>query len=167
MKKKYAAAGLALIGAVLLFAVFSFLRENWSASGAPGGVERWVARWILFRNRGADTDVLNPLPQNAETLAAGRVIYEKHCAFCHGADGKGPGPNGMKFYPPVSSLAPTTAPLTDGQTFSIIDLGIRYTAMPGFGEALPDEDIWKVSRYLHRLSAQSLSVGDAGSPISH
>ena len=151
MKKLYLGVALALIGAAILFALLSFLRENWAANQAPGGFERWVARWLLFRNRDDGSGRVNPLPPTAENLAAGRELYEKHCTFCHGMNGQGPATPGIQFYPPVPSLAQPEEPLTDAQLYSIIELGIRYTAMPSFGQALSGEQIWKVTSFVRSL----------------
>lgn len=151
LRKFYAGVGLALIAAAILFAVLSFLRENWAANQTPGGFERWVARWLLFRNRDDGSGRVNPLPPTAENLAAGRELFEKHCAFCHGMDGHGPAIPGIQFYPPVPSLAQPEEPLTDAQLYSTIELGIRYTAMPSFGQALSDEQIWKVTSFVRSL----------------
>jgi mono/diheme cytochrome c family protein len=151
LKKFYAAVGLSLIGVILIFAIVSFLRENWAAAGTPGGVEQWFARLILFRSRNESEGLKNPLPVNENTLAAGHALYDKHCAFCHGQDGDGPPASGMQFYPPVPSLKTPKQSLTEGQIFSVVRLGIRYTAMPGFSKALTDEEIWKVTGYVGSL----------------
>jgi mono/diheme cytochrome c family protein len=155
VKKPYAAAALGLIGLIVLFAIVSFLRENWAADGEPGGVERWLARTFLLRSRSESEALKNPLPANEATLTSGRVLYEKHCAFCHGLDGKGPAAGGMQFYPPVPSLKTPPEPLRDGQIFSIVQLGIRYTAMPGFGKALNEQEIWQITAFVNSLRAPS------------
>src|SRR6476620_3066451 len=33
----------------------------------------------------------NPLPKDAESVEAGRKLYQRHCAGCHGPGGKGDG----------------------------------------------------------------------------
>jgi mono/diheme cytochrome c family protein len=136
---------------MVIFAVVSFLRENWAADGQPGGLEQWLARAFLLRSRGDSAELKNPLPANEATLAAGRALYDKHCAFCHGGDGSGLGANGMQFYPPVPSLKTAAEPLTEGQIFSIVKLGIRYTAMPGFSKALSEQEIWQVTTLVSSL----------------
>lgn len=151
MKKTYAITGLAAIALLLVFAIVSFLRENWAADGSPGGVERWFARLILFRSRSESAGLENPLPSDPATLAAGRALYDQHCAFCHGQAGSGPAADGMQFYPPVPSLNSPSEPLSDGQVYSIVQLGIRYTAMPGFSKALSEQDIWKVTSFVSSL----------------
>jgi mono/diheme cytochrome c family protein len=151
LKKTYAVVALAVIGLILVFAIVSFLRENWAADGSPGSVEQWFARLILFQSRKETKSLANPLPPDETTLEAGRQIYERHCAFCHGQDGGGIPSDGMQFYPPVPSLKAPSEPLSDGQIFSIVQLGVRYTAMPGFGKALSEEQIWQVTSFIHSL----------------
>lgn len=155
MKRPYAAAALGLIVLVLLFAVVSFLRENWAAGDTPGETEQWLARTFLLRSRSESAGLRNPLPSDAATLSAGRALYEKHCAFCHGSDGGGPAPEGMQFYPPVPSLKSPPEPLSEGQVFSIVRLGIRYTAMPGFSKALSDHEIWQATAFVQSLRTGS------------
>ena len=138
----------------MAFAIVSFLRENWAADGTPGGMERWITRWFLFRNRGAGSQASNPLPATQANLLQGREIYEKHCAFCHGPDGRGADANGMQFYPPVPSLAPPAEPLSDGQIFSVVQLGIRYTAMPGFSKVLSEQELWKATGFVQSLATR-------------
>lgn len=158
MNKPYAAAGLGLIAIVVIFAVVSFLRENWAADGQPGGVERWLARSFLLRSRSESAGLTNPLSPDASTLQAGKAIYDQHCAFCHGPDGAGILEHGMQFYPPVPSLKTPPEPLSDGQVFSIVKLGVRYTAMPGFSKALNEQDIWKVTAFVKSLQPAAASV---------
>ena len=154
MKKTYAGVGLITVGIILPFIVVAFLRENWAADGSPGEVERWFARLLLSQSRAGD-ELKNPLPSNESTLADGRAIYDQRCAFCHGKDGSGVGADGMQFYPPVPSLQKPAEPLSDGQVFSIVKLGIRYTAMPAFSKALSEEEIWKVTSFVQTLKQPS------------
>lgn len=150
MKKTYAGAGLIVVGIIVVFIAISFLRENWAADGSPGGMERWFAKLLLSQSRAGD-ELKNPLPTSESILADGRAIYEQRCAFCHGKDGSGTGADGMQFYPPVPSLQSPAEPLSDGGIFSIVKLGIRYTAMPAFSKELSEEEIWKVTSFVQTL----------------
>lgn len=141
---------LGLVAVAIVFALVSFLRENWGADQTPGAVESFLARWLLSSPRPA-VDQPNPFPPTEENLQAGRQFYEKHCAFCHGLDGNGPGESGIQFYPPVPSLAEPEIELTDAQRHHIITRGIRYTAMPSFAKALTPEETWKIVTWVRRL----------------
>jgi mono/diheme cytochrome c family protein len=167
MKKTYSKITLVVIAIAILFAIGSFLRENWGANQSPGLLETTLAKWALRRARSSESDVKNPLPATPENLEAGRVLYEKQCAFCHGVDGTGQGPTGPQFYPPVPSLVHRTDDnMTDGQMQSVVSKGIRYTAMPSFERVLTPDEIWKVNLWIRHLQAQPQSAPPAGSPQS-
>ena len=153
-KKKYAAVLLALIAVVFVFAIGSFLRENWAANQPPGPLEGLLARWLRSLGRQGEVDARNPVPPTPENLEQGRMHYEKQCVFCHGSEGAGQTPDGIQFYPPVPSLVEQNAELTDGQIHFIVTHGIRYTAMPAFETVLTPEETWKVVLWVRRLSQQ-------------
>jgi mono/diheme cytochrome c family protein len=157
LKKTYTKVALGLVAAAFLFAIASFLSENWSANESPGMLETFLAKWALSRARKSQGQTPNPLPPTEENLLEGRQIYEKQCAFCHGLDGRGEtkdqtqGRTGVQFYPPVPSLIDRENELADGQIHSIVTKGVRYTAMPSFAKALTAEEIWKVVLWVRHL----------------
>ena len=153
-KKRFATVALVLIALVFLFAIVSFLRENWAANQSPGAIESFIAR--LIRGLGAQgrADQPNPVSATPENLAEGRMVYEEHCVFCHGDDGVGQTPEGIQFYPPVPSLVDPSLELSDGQMHFIVTNGIRYTAMPSFSNVLTPEQTWKAVLWVRRLAQQ-------------
>ena len=164
MAKTYSKLALIAIAIAIVFAIGAFLRENWGANETPGLLETLLAKVALHRARSAESEVKNPLAATPENLEAGRSIYEKQCAFCHGLDGSGQGASGPQFYPPVPSLLHRdNDSLTEGQIRSIAKSGIRYTAMPSFERMLSDEEIWKVTLWVRHLQSQSQS-SSADSP---
>ena len=148
-RKIIAGLGLALMGLVVVFALFSFWKENWAANQSPGPVERFLAEFLLSGSRNVE-EMANPVPPTEENFAEGGRLYEAQCAFCHGADGTGTDRTGVQFYPPVPSLAPPQNQLTDAQMHFVIQRGIRYTAMPSFANALSEDQIWKVVLWIRR-----------------
>jgi mono/diheme cytochrome c family protein len=156
LKRPFAKIVLAVIAVVFVFALISFLRENWSASGAPGPLERFLARIALSHSRNSEADVKNPLQPTPENLEAGHAIYDKQCAFCHGEDGKGQGASGPQFYPPVPPLVPQSEreKMTEGQIQYVVTNGVRYTAMPSFAKQLTPDEIWKVTLWVGKLQKQ-------------
>lgn len=154
-RKAIAGTGLVLLALAVLFALFSFWRENWAANQSPGALERFVAGLLLSGSRSVE-EVPNPVAASEPNLAEGRELYGKQCAFCHGKDGTGTDRTGVQFYPPVPSLAPPQNQLTDSQMHFVIQRGIRYTAMPSFANALSDEQIWKVVLWVRKLSRKDL-----------
>lgn len=143
---------LGLIALAIVFAIGSFLRENWGVTGTPGVVERMIAKWALSSSRGDDSGTKNPIAPTAQNLEEGRGNYEKQCAFCHGLDGRGQGQTGVQFYPPVPAITGPNVELTDGQIQSAITNGIRYTGMPSFSKVLSPEEVWKVVLWVRHIS---------------
>jgi mono/diheme cytochrome c family protein len=167
LKKPYSKLALGLIAVVIVIAIGSFLRENWGVTGAPGVVERMIAKWALNSSRRDDSGTRNPIAPTAQNLEEGRVSYEKQCAFCHGLDGRGQvQQTGVQFYPPVPAIAGPSVDLTDGQVQSTITNGIRYTGMPSFSKVLSPEEVWKVVLWVRHISQSApppQTPGDAGS----
>jgi mono/diheme cytochrome c family protein len=97
----------------------------------------------------------NPLPANAANLHEGLEHFADHCAMCHANNGSGDTPIGRGMYPkpPVLRDARTQS-LSDGELFSIIQNGIRFTGMPAFGGAggdHDDQDSWRLVQFVRHL----------------
>ena len=63
----------------------------------------------------------------------------------------GAGEKGIQFYPPVPLLARPELPLTDAQMHSIVQRGIRYTAMPSYSRVLTQEETWKTLLWIRNF----------------
>jgi len=111
---------------------------------------------------------MNPYTSNPEILAEARNHFADHCAVCHGDDGSGKTETAEGLYPPVPDLRDAgTQELTDGELFSIIQNGIRFTGMPGWGAG---EDHWKVVlfiRHLPDLTPEELGLMPKHHPHHH
>lgn len=84
-------------------------------------------------------------------LAKGKALYEKHCAACHGPEGKGDGYT--LFDPPVADL--TTAEIqkrSDAALLQSVHKGIPNTAMGTWTLTLSDEEITLVLGYVRSLA---------------
>lgn len=101
----------------------------------------------------------NPQPANETNLMAGLKLYEDNCTICHGEPSERQGKLSVPFYPPVPKFvddSPTD--MTEAQNFYIIKHGIRFSGMPGWGEKLSDDEIWRLSGFLKRLDSLPPSV---------
>jgi mono/diheme cytochrome c family protein len=128
--------------------------RGFSARQQPGAVEAWVARAARSASVPADAKALvNPEPKTPETLAVAMAHWADHCATCHANDGSGETTMGKGTYPPAPDMRlPATQQLTDGELFSIIENGIRFTAMPAWGGgALAERDSWKLVHFIRHL----------------
>jgi mono/diheme cytochrome c family protein len=87
----------------------------------------------------------NPLRDDPDTVAAGRKLYQRHCAECHGAMGE----NGRKG-PSLRAAEVQTA--TDGALFWAITNGNVRAGMPVWSK-LPEPQRWQVTTYIKSLGA--------------
>ncbi|MEP7175103.1 MAG: cytochrome c/FTR1 family iron permease [Gemmatimonadales bacterium] len=92
---------------------------------------------------------LDELPAQTPSLARGAEVYQTNCAGCHGAVGRGDGPQ-------AAGLDPAPANLADGAAlrdvspldyFRRIGIGTVGTAMPAFEGRLSAEDRWAAALY--------------------
>jgi mono/diheme cytochrome c family protein len=93
----------------------------------------------------------------------GKALYDKHCAECHGPDGKGDGPAAAALAPHPRDFASgkyklrtteTGSVPTDDDLIQSIRQGLYGTAMPAWDRILTDDDIRALVTYLKSLSPQ-------------
>ena len=91
-------------------------------------------------------------------LSRGRLMFNRHCAVCHGASGRGGG--GEVAYgivgaaglsvPPAHLLTPSVQSQPDGQLYNTITNGVRQ--MPGYGhQIIQPLDRWAIVAYIREL----------------
>ena len=82
----------------------------------------------------------NPLENDTEALAAGSLLFEDHCAECHGDDARGgrKGPNLR-----VSEVQNATP----GTLFWLLTNGVVRKKMPAWSK-LPEPQRWQLVRFL-------------------
>jgi mono/diheme cytochrome c family protein len=91
-------------------------------------------------------------------LKRGQVMFNRHCAVCHGTSGRGGsgevaygivGAYGLSV-PPANTLTPEIQAQPDGQLFNTVTNGVRQ--MPGYGHQLRDVlDRWAIVAYVREL----------------
>lgn len=151
---------LALLTAVFVLVIgagMALTQVSLSALPEPGPVETYMATQAkrLFVSRRAHG--VSPAPPNdAATLANGRMQFGGNCASCHGYDGRTPTAMGRSLYPPAPDLGSSAVQkYSDAELFWVVKNGIRLTGMPGFGRILSDQDIWALVHYVRSLEAAS------------
>ncbi len=159
-----ALAGCLLAVLIAVAAGWLYLRHSaagFSARAQPTRVEAALAEDARAAAMPTSTrDRANPIALTPEVMHEAMAHYADHCAVCHANNGSGDTMlgNGMYPRPPDMRLA-ATQQRTDGELFSIIENGIRMSAMPAFGA--PDDsrtpateaDSWKLVLFLRRLPA--------------
>ena len=106
------------------------------------------------------------VPQPTAQPQSARLIYETHCAICHGPTGKGDGPGAKVTRQTIRDFSNPVAmrQVDDRFLFEIIKKGSsqfgRSNAMPSWGMKLTDEEIHAVVAYIRSL-ASGASEGSA------
>ncbi len=98
----------------------------------------------------------NPVPSNAESVAAGKAAFGKNCRFCHGADAKGNGPMAPKdTHPPDLTDAKWDRGSTDGEIFAVIrdGAGPKFD-MKGYKSKMTDTEMWNIVNFLRSVGTK-------------
>jgi len=96
----------------------------------------------------------NPVAADATSIAAGKQVYEKNCANCHGKTGAGDGAMGAELNPKPANLAAGEWKhgSSDGEIFAVIKEGVKGTGMKSFNSKLTAHQMWDVINYVRTLS---------------
>lgn len=134
---------------------YRLFMTGFSAKAEPHAIEVFMARQIRhlaipIKNRNAQ----NPIAFNPDVMKESLAHFADHCATCHANDGSGQTPIGKNVYPKAPDLRLTdTQSMSDGEIFWVIHHGIRFTAMPAWGEGDIDKDLdsWKLVHFIRHL----------------
>jgi mono/diheme cytochrome c family protein len=110
-------------------------------------------------------------PTNREFVAAGKALYAKHCASCHGKNLEGQTPNWRQPLPDGSFPAPPhdasghTWHHPDAMLFNVTkysrtrsnDKSFKSN-MPAFEKTLSDDEIWSVLSYIKSTWPQTIRL---------
>ncbi len=129
----------------------------------------WPAPSLLLSPAAPTSFHVSPTRFSVNAIARGAEVYTRHCAACHGDDGRGEGPlaAGLSRWPPTL-VSPLLARRADGELFWHIVDGMRdargQTTMPAFGDALGDADTWAVLDYMRRWPQAAAPLPTAVGP---
>ena len=99
----------------------------------------------------AEAQKKNPVAANESSLAAGRKIYLKTCAMCHGKTGDADGPAVIELnIHPAKLTDPKVSTESDGALFWKVTTGKK--PMPPYGKRLSETDRWNLVNYIRTLS---------------
>ena len=114
----------------------------------------------------------NPIAPSDAAVREGMAHWADHCAVCHDNDGSGNVAIGRHLYPPAPDMRlAATQNLSDGDLFYIIEQGVPYTGMPGWGNGTPEgqESTWHLVlfiRHLPKLTPEELKEMTSLNPVS-
>lgn len=97
--------------------------------------------------------LVNPVSATPESIAAGKQLYTRYCAVCHGVTAEGG--SGSDISPPAPDLTDVEwkRGSTDGEIFSVIKNGVPPDlAMEPWGDRIMDLDIWNLVNYVRSLA---------------
>jgi mono/diheme cytochrome c family protein len=150
-----------LVGIVLLLSVlvgcgvFAIWVRNhgFSAREQPSWLETALARRARrIATPAGSKELKNPHPMTETSMAEAREHFVAHCSICHGINGRGDTLIGRNVYPKVPDMSKSeTQQLTDGELYYIITNGVRFTAMPAFGDEDSPKSIWDLVSFIRRL----------------
>ena len=96
--------------------------------------------------------VASDAPDQNASLERGKTIYNTRCAVCHGAQGKGDGPEAPFLSPrPSSLLSAATSVKSDAELLRIIEAGKPRTAMLAWKDRLSEAERQDVLAYIRSL----------------
>lgn len=101
-----------------------------------------------------------------EAAKRGKVLYQKACYICHGADGVGNGPSAEGLTDsddqPIKPAALYKPYVKGGKTtrdlFRSITTGLDGSPMPGFGQLFTDKERWDIVAYIFYLRGMHAGV---------
>lgn len=122
----------------------------------------WPQSGLLLAPAWSTSFHQSPTGFSADAIVAGQAVYREHCLRCHGADGRGEGPDAARLpmWPPTLNNTLMWRRL-EGELFQHVREGLRgrdgVQTMPGFVSVLDDTQIWQVLDYLQaNASGQTL-----------
>ncbi len=108
------------------------------------------------QSRNAEAQKLkNPETSNPESIEAGKKLYLRHCASCHGQGGKGDGGMALSGGTP-SDLTDEKWDYgsSDGEIFTAIREGVSADMLE-YKNKLDDKQIWQVVIFLRSIGPQA------------
>jgi mono/diheme cytochrome c family protein len=105
---------------------------------AAGGAD-WMTQ-VPARDR----ERTNPYHDQLLAIQAGRLLFEEHCAECHGGDAQGKRKRPSLRTPRIQSEA------TEGEVHWLLANGNIRRGMPSWSK-LPDQQLWQLVAYLKSL----------------
>jgi len=125
---------------ILLLTSFCFLC---AAQSKPEKTERAPDYSDLEKAPAKYRAKANPLAKDKDSIPAGKILFEEHCAECHGESA-----SGTKKAPSLRAQEVQTAP--PGSLFWILSNGIVRKGMPVWSK-LPEPQRWQLITFIQSL----------------
>jgi putative copper export protein/mono/diheme cytochrome c family protein len=150
------AAGLAGVGLGLALLAVAAARRRWRIAGALAGLlllRIGLPHLDLLLVPAFPTSYAHSTGGTPESVARGAVLFAARCVACHGAEGRGDGPEaGKQPVPPADLTAAHLLDHPEGDLFWWITHGMigpdGTPSMPAIGADLSDDDAWALVDYI-------------------
>ena len=97
--------------------------------------------------------VISVPAQEPSDVSVGKAIYDLHCQKCHGASGRGDGPQAQwQMVAPANFHSRTSQMKSDEQLLSISTWGIFFSPMHSWGDRLSLKEREEVLAYIRLLT---------------
>ena len=108
---------------------------------------------IVAQGNSGAAKAVNPVAATAESVTAGKQIFQKSCATCHGLSAEGGAGNDLIPAAPDLTDDAWDHGSSDGEIFDNIKNGIgpEFNMTP-WKDKLKDDDIWNVVNYLRSIA---------------
>jgi mono/diheme cytochrome c family protein len=100
----------------------------------------------------------DPLPVTIDNIDAGKRIWTRECAVCHGDEGEGQGiyRMGIEPVPPNFNNPANYIPYVDADYFWRVSEGVPWTAMPTWKLVYNATERWQLVQYIRTMFTQTV-----------
>ncbi len=95
----------------------------------------------------------NPLQADAQNIEAGKTLFNKYCASCHGENGKAKTEIAGRMKVKPADLTATHG-ITDGEIYYVVTNGIKKSGMPSFKARTKLNERWQLTLYVKHLMGE-------------
>jgi mono/diheme cytochrome c family protein len=104
----------------------------------------WASTLWINKVPAREHERINPVADSENAKAAGQLLYDDHCAKCHGDDASGKGKRPSLRTERIQSNA------TAGDLHWLLVNGSLRKGMPSWSR-LPDQQLWQIVSYVKSL----------------
>lgn len=103
----------------------------------------------IEEKRATPPEIINPVFADADSVDAGRLLYEVYCLACHGEGGRAGRPSALNTSRPIPPLHSLLGQRKDYDLYSLLSQGL--VNRHNYGVSLQDVERWQLINYLRTL----------------
>jgi thiosulfate dehydrogenase len=151
---------LVIVGAVYFYFATGSAPVATSAQAMP--FEKTLARMSLEKRMEKEAPKNAPFQATPDMYMDAAHEYVEHCAMCHGLPGKPMPDMAQSMFPHPPALWEGKGVTDDppGETWWVIENGIRLTGMPSFKNHMDEKEKWQMALFLHDANKLPANVTD-------